>query len=116
VPPREIQRDSPIGPAERGRPVRIDEPSPTARHQDKLDAFSTKARGMKDETPDPVVSNFRGTFTMRDGTIHFSNVTFAMPGARVSVGGRFVMESEALDFRGTVRRGLATARRRRRRR
>jgi hypothetical protein len=71
--------------------------------QDKLDAFSTKARGVKDDTPDPVVSNFRGTFRARDGAIHFSNVTFAMPGARVNVSGRFVMESEALDFRGTVR-------------
>ena len=74
-----------------------------AQVQDKVDAFSTKARGVKDDTPDPVVSNFRGTFRMRDGTIHFSNVTFAMPGARVNVSGRFMMESEALDFRGTVR-------------
>ena len=74
-----------------------------AKVQDKVDAFSTKARGVNDDTPDPVVSNFRGTFRMRDGAIHFSNVTFAMPGARVSVSGRFLMESEALDFRGTVR-------------
>jgi hypothetical protein len=71
--------------------------------QDKVDAFSTKARGVKDATPDAVVSNFGGAFRMRDGTIHFANVTFAMPGARVNVSGRFVMESEALDFRGTVR-------------
>ena len=71
--------------------------------QDKVEAFSTKARGVKDDTPDPVVSNFRGTFRMRDGAIHFSNVTFAMPGARVNVSGRFMMESDALDFRGTVR-------------
>ena len=71
--------------------------------QDTVDAFSTKARGVQDDTPDPVVSNFRGTFKMRDGAIQFSNVTFAMPGARVSVAGRFVMESEALDFRGIVR-------------
>ena len=74
-----------------------------ARVQDKVDAFSTKARGVKDDTPDPVVSNFRGTFKMRDGAIHFSNVTFAMPGARVNVSGRFMMESQALDFRGIVR-------------
>ena len=71
--------------------------------QDQVDAFSTKARGVKDDTPDPVVSNFRGTFKMRDGAIHFSNVTFAMPGARVSVNGRYVMKSEVLDFRGIVR-------------
>jgi hypothetical protein len=70
--------------------------------QDKVDAFSTKARGVNDDSPDPVVSNFRGTFQMRDGAIHFSRITFAMPGARVNLSGRFVMESEALDFRGTV--------------
>lgn len=74
-----------------------------AQVQDKVDAFSTEARGVKDETPDPVVSNFRGTFKMRDGAIHFSNVTFVMPGAHVRVNGRFVMKSEALDFRGIVR-------------
>jgi hypothetical protein len=74
-----------------------------AQVQDKVDAFSTKARGVKDDTPDPVVSNFQGTFKMRDGVIHFSDVTFSMPGARVNVGGRFVMESDALDFRGSVR-------------
>jgi len=74
-----------------------------AQVQDKVEVFSTKARGVKDDTPDPVVSNFRGTFRMRDGAIHFSNVTFEMPGARVNVSGRFMMESEALDFRGTVR-------------
>ena len=74
-----------------------------AQVQDKVEVFSTKARGVKDDTPDPVVSNFRGTFRMRDGAIHFSDVTFAMPGARVNVSGRFMMESEALDFRGTVR-------------
>jgi hypothetical protein len=71
--------------------------------QDKVDAFSTKARGVRDDTPDPVVSDFQGTFRMRDGAIHLSNVTFVMPGARVNVSGRFLMESEALDFRGTVR-------------
>jgi hypothetical protein len=40
---------------------------------------------------------------MRDGAIQFSSVTFAMPGARVNVNGRFVLASEALDFRGVVR-------------
>jgi hypothetical protein len=74
-----------------------------AHVQDTIDAFSTKARGVKDDTPNPVVSNFKGTFKMRDGAIHFSNVTFALPGARVSVNGQFVMKSEALDFRGIVR-------------
>jgi hypothetical protein len=71
--------------------------------QDRLDAFSTKARAADDATPDPVASNIRGTFRVRDGAIHLSNVTFAMPGARVNVAGRFVLKSQALDFRGVVR-------------
>ncbi len=71
--------------------------------QEKVDAFSTKARGVRDETPDAVVSNFNGRFTMRDGVIRFSNVAFSMPGTRVSLTGHYVMASEALDFRGTVR-------------
>ncbi len=75
----------------------------TAKVQAKVDEFSTKARGVKDETPPPVVSNFRGTFAMRDGVIRFSNVTFSMPGARVNVAGAYAMASQGLDFRGTVR-------------
>jgi hypothetical protein len=74
-----------------------------AQVQEKVAEFSTKARGLKDGTPDPVVSSVRGTFRMRDGTIHFSDIVFALPGASVNLTGRFVMESQALDFRGTVR-------------
>jgi len=71
--------------------------------QAKVNEFSTKARGEPDDTPDPVVSDFKGRFRMRDGVIHLSNVTFSMPGAVVEVAGTFAMHSEALDFRGTVR-------------
>ena len=71
--------------------------------QAKVEEFSTKARGVRDDTPDPVVSNFQGRFAMRDGVIHFSSVSFAMPGARVDVAGSYGMASEALDFRGTVK-------------
>ena len=71
--------------------------------QSKVDDFSTKARGVRDDTPSPVVSNFKGRFAMRDGVIRFSDVAFSMPGARVNVAGAYVMATEALDFRGTVR-------------
>lgn len=74
----------------------------TAAIQAKVDAFSTKARGVRDETPDPVVSNFRGRFAMKNGVIRFSSVAFSMPGTRVTLAGQYVMASEALDFRGTV--------------
>ncbi len=75
----------------------------TATVQAKVDEFSTKARGVKDDTPPSVVSNFRGKFAMHDGVIRFSDVAFSMPGARVNVAGAYVMGTEVLDFRGTVR-------------
>jgi hypothetical protein len=71
--------------------------------QAKVDEFSTKARGVRDDTPPPVVSNFRGRFAMRSGVLTFSDVAFSMPGARVNVAGQYAMPTEALDFRGTVR-------------
>jgi hypothetical protein len=71
--------------------------------QAKVEAFSTKARGVRDDTPPPVVSNFRGRFTMAEGVIRFSDVAFSIPGARVNVAGHYTMRTEALDFRGTVR-------------
>ena len=37
---------------------------------------------------------------MRDGVIHFSDVTFAMPGARVNVAGRYVMKAMRSTFAG----------------
>jgi hypothetical protein len=71
--------------------------------QQKVDAFSTKARGVRDDTPPPVVSNFRGRFRMRHGVIRFDDIAFSIPGARVNAAGEFVMPTRAIRFRGTVR-------------
>lgn len=94
--------------------------------QAKVDELSQKARGESeqqaeeeeqaeeeqaeeepaDEKEDPeenVVSDFKGRFVMSGGVIRFSSVSFAVPGARVDLGGRYTLQSEALDFRGTVR-------------
>lgn len=70
--------------------------------QAKMNDYSTKAQGVSDDTPDPVVSNFKGRFRMRDGVIQFDDVTFSMPGARVNVAGRYAMKTETIDFRGTI--------------
>jgi hypothetical protein len=73
--------------------------------QAKMNELSQKARG-EGNSGDPaeqVVSNFTGRFVMKDGAIHFSTLTFAVPGARVNLAGTFALRSEALDFRGTVR-------------
>jgi hypothetical protein len=49
-----------------------------------------------------VVSQLRGRFALRDAALSFSNLTFAVPGARVQLTGAYHLESEALDFSGDL--------------
>ena len=69
--------------------------------QGKVNALSQKAQG-DTGTPDDVVSDFKGKFLMRGGVIRFSSITFAMPGAKVSLAGSYATASQAMDFKGTV--------------
>lgn len=72
--------------------------------QEKIDDFSRRARGtpraagVKD-----VPSAMRGTFRLRNGTLGFSGLSYAMRGALVRLDGHYVLASKAIDFRGTVR-------------
>jgi hypothetical protein len=71
--------------------------------QAKVDELSQRAQGEPEEPPDRVASDLRGQFVMRDGVIQFSNVTFSVPSANISLDGRYTVRSKALDFQGTVR-------------
>ncbi len=70
--------------------------------QAKVNELSQKAQGDEGGSAEEVASDFTGRFEMRDGAIRFSSVSFAVPGARVQLSGVYAVESEALDFRGTV--------------
>lgn len=72
--------------------------------QSKMNELSQKAKGDGDsgEPPDRVASNFAGRYSMRNGTISFSSLTFSVPGAKLNLAGSYGVRSEALDFRGTV--------------
>ncbi len=73
--------------------------------QERLNDLSQKARGapVASDDSDDVVSAFTGRYTMRNGVIRFSNISFSMPGTRVDLSGAYTVKSEALAFRGTVR-------------
>jgi hypothetical protein len=45
----------------------------------------------------------RGGFALKDGTLRFSDLRFAVRGALVQLRGYYVLRGGALDFRGTVR-------------
>lgn len=70
----------------------------------KVEALSRRAKGDPEgeETTGSAVSNLKGNFNMGDGVIGLKNITFQIPGARVNLDGTFTLQSQALDFRGTV--------------
>jgi uncharacterized protein involved in outer membrane biogenesis len=51
---------------------------------------------------DSVVSNFQGRFKLADGRIQLPDLTFATPGAKVELAGRFALKPQTLDFKGQL--------------
>lgn len=75
-----------------------------AEIQRKLAGMSHRARGRDpDDKADNVVSDLSGTFQVRDGSLRFKNLAFAIPGAVVQLSGSYALKSGALYFDGTVR-------------
>jgi len=70
--------------------------------QKRINTLSSKGRGDEDTAADgaSVVSQLKGQFALRNATLSFSRLTFAVPGAVVQLAGAYHLESEALDFTG----------------
>lgn len=69
--------------------------------QNKIDSLSRGGQGEpKNEEIQDVISNLRGQFVMRKGTITFSNLTFGVPGATVQLNGFYNVLTDVLDFHG----------------
>lgn len=72
--------------------------------QDKIDTLSHKAQGQpKRGAEGTQVSEFRGKFTMDKGIVNFSNLTFGVEGASLSMSGKYGIDSGQLDFHGKMR-------------
>jgi hypothetical protein len=48
-----------------------------------------------------VLSDLKGQFTLKDGLVTFSRLTFGVPGALVSLAGTYNLRRELIDFEGT---------------
>jgi hypothetical protein len=72
--------------------------------QEKIDALSRRGRGepkaMDDES---ALSSLAGNFSLKDGAVRFSKLTFEVPGAVVALNGSYNLKSEEVDFRGALR-------------
>jgi hypothetical protein len=71
--------------------------------QEKINTLSQRGKG--NETPGDgpsVVSRLSGKFTLRAGTLTFSDLSFGVPGAIVQLAGTYDVKRETLDFRGNL--------------
>jgi len=72
--------------------------------QQKLFALSRRSQGKDTDAGargNQVLSDMKGRFTLRNGVVRFDPLTFGIPGAVVSLIGRYVLRGGQLDFAGT---------------
>jgi hypothetical protein len=79
----------------------VQESTFTSKVQDKVDGLSKRAQGKPEEKPtQEAKAEFDGEFQMANGTITFSRVEFAIPGAAVKLSGGYALREKVLDFEG----------------
>jgi len=72
--------------------------------QEKIDALSERAEGQHGNSDtDQVVSQMMGVFHLENAAIHFSKLSFAVPGADIDLSGNYDLDSDAIDFAGTLK-------------
>jgi hypothetical protein len=72
--------------------------------QGKVDDLSRRARGRPDDgVVEDVPSSVHAKFSMADGAVRLSDLSYAVNGATINLSGRYALESRVLDFSGVVR-------------
>jgi len=72
--------------------------------QQKVDKLSNRARGQTDDAADDsVASDFRGSFRLRDGVMHFTDLGFLVPGASILLNGTYGLADGRIDLSGNAR-------------
>jgi len=72
--------------------------------QNLIDELSHRAEGLP-RNPDggQVVSNMSGAFHLENAVIRFQKLSFGVPGADIDLAGAYNLDSDALDFEGTLK-------------
>lgn len=68
--------------------------------QQRINTLSRRGKGILADEGPSVVSRLSSRFTLRDGTISFTDLSFGVPGAIVELAGTYDIRHEALDFQG----------------
>jgi len=72
--------------------------------QNQIDSLSQRARGQP-QNPDreQAVSHMKGAFHLENADMRFRDLSFGVPGADIDLSGDYNLDSEALDFEGTLK-------------
>jgi hypothetical protein len=72
--------------------------------QNQIDNLSQRAQGQPGEpATEQAVSHMSGVFHMENAAIRFNKLTFGLPGADLDLTGDYSLDSDALDFGGTLK-------------
>ena len=72
--------------------------------QDQIDTLSRRGQGQpKNMEIDEVVLAMAGRFKMSDERITFNSLSFAVPGSGIDLKGSYDLDSDNLDFHGTLK-------------
>jgi hypothetical protein len=72
--------------------------------QAELDKLSRRAQGEPgNQEIDEVASNMHGVFQLANEALHFSELSFGVPGAQIDLAGDYDMARDNLDLLGTVK-------------
>ena len=71
--------------------------------QVKLAEMSQRASEDDKDQKGPILSNLRGRFRLANGRLALPEARFGMPGADILMAGTYGLESESLEFDGTLR-------------
>ena len=72
--------------------------------QNEIDSLSKRARGQpQNPDRDQVVSRMMGVFHLENAAIRFHKLSFGIPGADIDLAGDYNLDSDTLDFGGTLK-------------
>jgi hypothetical protein len=70
--------------------------------QGKINELSRRGRGKPEDPDRRVASDFQSRFQLGNGRLSLPSLTFAVPGAKVELSGRYALKPETLDFSGRL--------------
>jgi hypothetical protein len=70
----------------------------------KLQSFSRHAEGQpSDDDAGSAVTDLKGVFVLKNSVVHFSKLTFSVPGAGIELAGTYDIREHQIDMQGNLR-------------